>query len=67
MLGSAIIHMILLILRTLASGDWHALNYVHILDVDWFVPGFLAGFGGDVVSWVIAGVLYLAILKFNDR
>ena len=65
MLGSAIAHMILLFLRALASGDWHVLNYIHILDIDWFVPGLLAGFGGDIVSWAIAGCLYVLILRLN--
>lgn len=65
MLGSAIIHMVLLFLRALVSGDWHVLNYIHIIDVDWFVPGLPAGFGGDIASWALAGCLYAAILKFN--
>ena len=65
MLGSAMIHMIFLFLRVLISGDWHVLNYIHILDIDWFVPGLLAGFGGNLVSWALAGCLYAVILKFN--
>ena len=63
MLGSAIAHMILLFLRALASGDWHVLNYIHILDIDWFVPGLLAGFGGDIVADTTAQTHIVKVLE----
>jgi hypothetical protein len=65
MLGSAIVHMALLFVWALMFGQWNVLNYISILNLDWFVPGLLAGFGGDVVSWVVAGCLYVAIFKIN--
>jgi hypothetical protein len=65
LLVSAVIHFILLVSKTLATGDLHVLNFFHILDIDWFAPGLSAGFGGDIISWITAGILYIAILKLN--
>lgn len=65
LLISAVIHFILLLGRALFFGDWQALNYIHILDIDWYVPGLLAGAAGEAISWAIAGGVYLAILKLN--
>jgi hypothetical protein len=65
MLGSAIVHMVLLSMRALVWGDWHVLNYIHILDIDWFIPGLFAAPAGDAISWIIAAGLYFVILKSN--
>jgi hypothetical protein len=67
MLFSAIAHMAVLFILALASGGWQELNYFNILDINTLFPNFLTGFGGNIISWLIAAGLYIAILKLNKR
>ena len=65
MFFSAIIHMLVLLVFSIMSGNLRALNYFSILDIDQFAPAFLDNFIGDIISFVSVLIFYLLILKNN--
>ena len=65
MLFSAIIHMLVLLVFFIMSGNLHVLNYFNILDMDQFVPVFFNNFIGDIVSFIFVLIFYLLIFKNN--
>jgi len=65
MLGSAIVHMVILFFWAIKEGSLYVLNYFNILDVDLFYPNIFDSFWGNVFSFVFAVIIYLIILKTN--
>lgn len=65
MLFSAIVHMVVAFCFVLLSGDFYALNFFNIIDLDLFYPNIFNSFGGNIISLVFVAGLYFIILKMN--
>ena len=63
LLFSATVHALILLISAAISGNLHILNYFNILGLNYFIPAFLNGLPGDIVSFILALIIYLVILK----
>jgi hypothetical protein len=65
MLGSAIIHMIILFFIAIWKQNLYFLNYFNIISISYFIPNFLNSAIGDTLSFLFAVIVYLLILTIN--
>lgn len=65
MLGSAIIHMVILVLVAAKTGNLYLLNYFNILDIDLLFAAAFNTAVGNVLAMAVAVAMYVIILKNN--
>ncbi|KAF0134252.1 MAG: hypothetical protein FD145_764 [Candidatus Saganbacteria bacterium] len=63
-LFSAITHIILLIIKFIATRNLNIINYFNILDIDLFIPGVVQSQMSQVLSPIVMVGIYLVILKY---
>ncbi len=66
MLFSAIVHILVVFVFAIISGNLHILNYFSILNLNYFIPNLSSNNSFvDIISFVFVLCIYLIILKFN--
>lgn len=66
-LFSAIFHVGMLVIITFYDWNSAGLNYFDILDLGFFLPRLLTMGQSQLISLVLAGVIYGAILKWGTK
>ena len=66
-LVSAIVHMVLLIIYSVITGDFVILNYFNILDIDLIFPNVIEGTVSQVLSVLATVIVYVLILLFYTK
>ncbi|MFA6022572.1 MAG: hypothetical protein WC781_00625 [Candidatus Pacearchaeota archaeon] len=64
MLLSAIIHVAILIIKSIISFNLYPLNFFQILEITYFFPSLASGLTSLVISFITMVVIYLIILRF---
>lgn len=67
LLGSALIHTIILVFLSLREGNLYTLNYFHILSLDTLFSFNFNNFIWNSASVVLIVLIYILILKINGK